>query len=72
MFVGGIAVGGQGTIPFGRSTPLNPAGSCPAHTSGGIADGSQLTDITSDPGVGCANAFNRVPEDRSELMLYII
>lgn len=52
VFVGGTAVGGQGTIPFGRSTPLSPAGSCPAHTSGGIADGSQLTDITSDPGIG--------------------
>jgi len=31
---------------------LNPLGSCPAHTSGPIADGSQLSDIVSTPGVG--------------------
>ncbi|KAI0066468.1 hypothetical protein BV25DRAFT_1796298 [Artomyces pyxidatus] len=51
-FVGGIKVGGAGTIPFGLSSPLNPAGSCPAHTAGPIADGSQLVDQVSSPGVG--------------------
>lgn len=51
-FVGNLQPGAQGTVPFGLSSPVNPAGSCPAHTSGGIADGSQLVDITQDPGVG--------------------
>ncbi|KAG2346733.1 hypothetical protein BDR05DRAFT_906286 [Suillus weaverae] len=51
-FVGGIAVGGNGTIPFGMSAPVNPAGSCPANPSGPIADGSQLVDLTQNPGVG--------------------
>lgn len=50
-FVGGTAVGGPGTIPFGKSAPLSPAGSCPANPSGPIADGSQLVDITQNPGV---------------------
>ncbi|KAG6866557.1 hypothetical protein C0991_002042 [Blastosporella zonata] len=50
-FVGGVAVGQAGTIPFGMTAPLSPAGSCPAHPSGPIADGSQLIDIVSDPGV---------------------
>lgn len=50
-FVGGLAVGQPGTIPFGRTSPVSPLGSCPANTSGPIADGSQLTDITSSPGV---------------------
>ncbi|KLO18041.1 hypothetical protein SCHPADRAFT_886494 [Schizopora paradoxa] len=52
LFVGNIAVGGQGTIPFGQNSPLSPAGSCAANPNGPIADGSQLTDITDDPGVG--------------------
>ena len=52
VFVGNVAVGAAGTIPFGRTSPVNPPRSCPAHTSGGIADGTQLTDIVSDPGVG--------------------
>ncbi|KAG2125026.1 hypothetical protein DEU56DRAFT_825949 [Suillus clintonianus] len=51
-FVGSIAVGGNGTIPFGMSAAVNPAGSCPANPSGPIADGSQLVDITQNPGVG--------------------
>ncbi|KAF9005940.1 hypothetical protein BDQ17DRAFT_1239718 [Cyathus striatus] len=51
-FVGGIAVGGAGTIPFGQSSPLSPSGSCPANPSGPISDGSQLVDITQNPGVG--------------------
>lgn len=52
LFVGNIQAGGNGTIPFGQSTVLSPPGSCPANTAGAIADGTQLTDITNDPGVG--------------------
>lgn len=51
-FVGGIPVGQNGTIPFGLSAPLSPAGSCAANPSGPITDGSQLVDITQNPGVG--------------------
>ncbi|KAL0953726.1 hypothetical protein HGRIS_004916 [Hohenbuehelia grisea] len=51
-FVGGVAVGGAGTIPFGLTTPLAPAGSCAAHPDGPVPDGQQLSDITQDPGVG--------------------
>lgn len=50
-FVGGVAVGGAGTIPFGQTTPLSPAGSCPANPSGPVPDGQQLVSITQDPGV---------------------
>ena len=50
VFVGGIAVGGPGTIPFGQNAPLSPPGSCPAHTSGPITDGTQLSDLTTSPG----------------------
>ncbi|KAG0694588.1 hypothetical protein DFH29DRAFT_859506 [Suillus ampliporus] len=57
-FVGGIAVGGNGTIPFGMSAPVNPAGSCPANPSGPIVDGSQLVDITQNPGVGGTTGSN--------------
>jgi len=49
-FVGGIAVGGFGTIPLGHSTPLSPPGSCSAHFAGPIADGTQLVDLTQNPG----------------------
>ncbi len=52
LFAGNIQVGGNGTIPFGQSTVLSPPGSCPANTAGPITDGIQLTDITSNPGVG--------------------
>jgi hypothetical protein len=38
------------------SAPINPAGSCPANPSGPIADGSQLVDITQNPGVGGATS----------------
>lgn len=48
-FVGGLAVGAPGTIPFGMTSPVNPPGSCPANPGGPIADGSQLTDITTVP-----------------------
>ncbi|KAI0699627.1 hypothetical protein C8T65DRAFT_659253 [Cerioporus squamosus] len=51
-FVGGLALGAAGTIPFGHTEPLNPLGSCAANPDGPIADGSQLTDITEDPGLG--------------------
>ncbi|KAI0644309.1 hypothetical protein C8Q79DRAFT_140415 [Trametes meyenii] len=50
-FVGGLKVGDAGTIPFGHSAPLSPLGSCPANPNGPIADGSQLSDITQDPGL---------------------
>ncbi|KAI0666896.1 hypothetical protein C8Q78DRAFT_983615 [Trametes maxima] len=50
-FVGGLKVGDAGTIPFGHSAPLSPLGSCPANPDGPIADGSQLSDITQDPGL---------------------
>ncbi|KAI6126079.1 proline-rich protein [Pisolithus croceorrhizus] len=48
-FSGGIAVGGSGTIPFGMTAPVSPAGSCPANPSGPIPDGSQLVNITQNP-----------------------
>ncbi|KAG1841282.1 hypothetical protein F4604DRAFT_1939553 [Suillus subluteus] len=51
-------VGSNGTIPFGMSAPVSPAGSCPANPSGLIADGSQLVDLTQNPGVGGTTASN--------------
>ncbi|KAH7913039.1 hypothetical protein BJ138DRAFT_694464 [Hygrophoropsis aurantiaca] len=51
-FVGGTAVGGNGTIPFGMTSPLSPAGSCPANPSGPITNGAQLVTLTQNPGVG--------------------
>jgi hypothetical protein len=51
VFVGGVQVGAPGTIPFGLSSPLSPPGSCAANPSGPIADGTQLVDLTQDPGV---------------------
>jgi len=56
VFVGGLAIGQPGTIPFGRHAPLNPPGSCPAHSDGPIADGTQLVGLTQDPGVGRASS----------------
>ncbi|KAI0681839.1 hypothetical protein C8Q76DRAFT_637387 [Earliella scabrosa] len=50
-FVGGLALGAAGTIPFGHPQPLSPLGSCAAHPDGPIADGTQLTDITQNPGL---------------------
>lgn len=49
-FVGGIALGMPGTMPFGASNPLSPLGACQANPSGPIPDGQQLVDITEDPG----------------------
>lgn len=51
QFVGNIAVGQPGTIPFGQNAAVNPLGSCPAHTSGPITAGAQLDSIVSSPGV---------------------
>jgi len=51
IFTGNMKVGAQGTIPLGLNAPLNPSGSCKAHPQGPIADGTQLTAITQDPGV---------------------
>lgn len=56
VFVGGVAVGQPGTIPRGLNAPLSPAGSCPANPNGPIADGTQLVDLTQNPGVGNAPA----------------
>lgn len=61
VFVGGVAVGGAGTIPFGRNAPLNPLGSCPANPAGPIADGTQLVDLTQNPGAGNKPATGNTP-----------
>jgi len=64
QFTRGLKAGAPGTIPLGQKNVLNPAGSCPAHTSGPIADGTQLVDQVSSPGVpsgdgaGNSNAKN--------------
>jgi hypothetical protein len=52
VFVGGVPVGQAGTIPFGKGAPLNPAGSCQANPNGPIADGTQLVNLTQNPGAG--------------------
>jgi len=49
QFVGGLSAGDPGTIPHGQKTPPSPLGSCPANPSGPIADGQQLSDITTNP-----------------------
>lgn len=49
LFVGNKAVGEPGTIPFGRTKPVSPPGSCHAKADGPVNDGTQLTDITTDP-----------------------
>ncbi|KAJ7504442.1 hypothetical protein B0H11DRAFT_1982359 [Mycena galericulata] len=49
-FVGGLTVGAPGTVPFGLRS-LSPLGSCPANRSGPIADGTQLVNLTQDPGI---------------------
>lgn len=49
VFVGGVQVGGAGTIPFGKTSPIEPPGSCPAQPDGPIPDGQQLVDITQVP-----------------------
>ena len=43
--------GNTGTVPFGLSAPVSPAGACPAHPEGPIPDGEQLVHITQDPGL---------------------
>ncbi|KAH8979164.1 proline-rich protein [Lactarius hatsudake] len=57
-FTNGLKAGDAGTIPFGQTAVLNPAGSCPAHTSGPIADGTQLADQVSSPGVPSGSGSN--------------
>jgi len=57
-FTGGVKAGAPGTIPFGQKAILNPAGSCPAHTSGPIAAGTQLSDQVSSPGVPSSSGSN--------------
>ena len=59
-FTGGDKAGAPGTIPFGQTTILNPAGSCPAHTSGPIADGTQLVDQVSSPGVPSGSGSGKI------------
>ncbi|KZS99882.1 uncharacterized protein LAESUDRAFT_765126 [Laetiporus sulphureus 93-53] len=49
-FVGGLTLGEAGTIPFGLTAAVSPLGSCPAQTSGPVADGDQLTSTTTNPG----------------------
>ncbi len=49
-FAGNLKVGANGTMPFGMTSALSPAGSCPANPSGPIADGTQLVDQVSGPG----------------------
>ncbi|OBZ65227.1 hypothetical protein A0H81_14698 [Grifola frondosa] len=69
-FVGGVAVGGAGTIPFGQSSPLSPAGSCPANPSGPIPDGQQLVSITQVPianGASASNSTGSAPLRRAPL-----
>lgn len=58
-FVGGLQVGATGTIPFGLSSPVNPPKSCPANPQGGVADGTQLVDITQNPGVASSSVTRR-------------
>jgi len=48
-FVNNVALGGAGTIPFGRTDPVSPLGSCPIHPDGPVADGQQLTSIVQIP-----------------------
>ncbi|KAI9435261.1 proline-rich protein [Lactarius indigo] len=57
-FTNGLKAGDAGTIPFGQSAVLNPAGSCPAHTSGPIADGTQLVDQVSSSGAPSGSGSN--------------
>lgn len=49
-FVGGLAVGAPGTIPFGQDAPVSPPGSCPASTEGPVPDGKQLLDFIQELG----------------------
>lgn len=66
-FVGGLATGAPGTIPFGLKAAVNPPGSCPANPSGPIAAGQQLDDIVQSPGVpgGSSAGNNTAPSSAS-------
>ncbi|KAI9451746.1 proline-rich protein [Lactarius psammicola] len=57
-FTKGLKAGDAGTIPFGQTAVLDPAGSCPAHTSGPIADGTQLVDQVSSSGTPSGTGSN--------------
>ncbi|KAJ8521252.1 hypothetical protein ONZ45_g2009 [Pleurotus djamor] len=57
-FVGGVAVGQPGTIPFALNAPVSPPGSCPASPNAAVPDGAQLSDIVQNPGVGIAGNGN--------------
>ncbi|KAA1475559.1 hypothetical protein DENSPDRAFT_883653 [Dentipellis sp. KUC8613] len=59
-FVGGLKPGAKGTLPLGK-TSLNPAGSCPAHTSGPVPDGVQLNTLVSTPGAGSSSGSSAAP-----------
>jgi len=48
-FVGNVALGGAGTMPFGQTQAVSPLGSCPIHPDGPVADGQQLTSIVPIP-----------------------
>ncbi len=52
VFVPNVQLGGPGTTPFGRNSPVSPLGSCPAHPDGPVPDGQQLVDITQNPNLG--------------------
>ncbi|KAI0045706.1 hypothetical protein FA95DRAFT_95365 [Auriscalpium vulgare] len=52
QFAGGVTVGAVGTMPLGMTSPLTPAGSCPAHPAGPILNGTELINQVSGPGVG--------------------
>ncbi|KAI0749079.1 hypothetical protein C8Q74DRAFT_1222713 [Fomes fomentarius] len=54
-----------GTIPFGHAEALNPLGSCTANPDGPIADGTQLTDITQDPGLKNISGSSSAPSKSS-------
>ncbi|KAH9926285.1 uncharacterized protein BXZ73DRAFT_102967 [Epithele typhae] len=47
-FVGGLKAGDAGTVPFGMTASLSPAGSCAASPKGPVPDGVQLVDLVKD------------------------
>lgn len=53
-----LKIGDAGTIPFGLSAPLNPAGSCPANPSGPVPDGQQLVQIVGSGSSGASGKAN--------------
>jgi hypothetical protein len=55
----------SGNIPFGMTSALSPAGSCPANPSGPIADGTQLVDLTTNPGVPSSSSSSSTSNSAS-------